>query len=74
MKTLFIPLDERPCNYNFPLMIAQSNQQIELVEPDKSFLGHKKKPAVMVTRVSFPEFSLWKICHSFQTDVRLISS
>ena len=45
MKTLFIPLDERPCNYNFPLMIAQSNQQIELVEPDKSFLGHKKKPA-----------------------------
>ena len=41
MKTLFIPLDERPCNYNFPLMIAQSNQQIELVEPDKSFLGHK---------------------------------
>ena len=43
MKTLFIPLDERPCNYNFPLMIAQSNQQIELVEPDKSFLGHKKK-------------------------------
>ena len=43
MKTLFIPLDERPCNYNFPLMIAQSNQQIELVEPDKSFLGHKSR-------------------------------
>lgn len=36
MKTLFIP-DERPCNYNFPLMIAQSNQQIELVEPEASF-------------------------------------
>ena len=37
MKTLFIPLDERPCNYNFPLMIAQSNQQIELVKTPKRF-------------------------------------
>ena len=45
MKTLLIPLDERPCNYQYPQMIAQTNHQIELIVPPQSLLGNKKEPA-----------------------------
>ena len=45
MKTLLIPLDERPCNYQYPQMISQTNQQIELIVPPQSLLGNKKEPA-----------------------------
>jgi len=45
MKTLMLPLDERPCNYLFPGMIAQSNKEIQLFLPEKNILGDKKNPA-----------------------------
>jgi hypothetical protein len=45
MKTLLIPLDERPCNYNFPQMIVSSKAEIELCIPSQTLLGDKKKPA-----------------------------
>lgn len=45
MKTLLIPLDERPCNYQFPQMIASSKEDLELHVPDMSILGQKKEPA-----------------------------
>lgn len=45
MKTLLIPLDERPCNYQFPQMIVSSQSKIELCIPPLSILGNKKEPA-----------------------------
>jgi hypothetical protein len=45
MKTLLLPLDERPCNRLFPQLISQSSHNIELLVPDKSVLGDKKRPA-----------------------------
>ena len=45
MKTLLLPLDERPCNYVFPQMIGASNKEIQITVPPKKFLGDKKKPA-----------------------------
>jgi len=45
MKTLLLPLDERPCNYIFPQMIGSSNKEIQIVVPDKKILGDKKTPA-----------------------------
>ena len=45
MKTLIIPLDERPCNYDFPQMVAASQEELILCVPPKSLLGEKKKPA-----------------------------
>lgn len=45
MKTLLIPLDERPCNYQYSQMISQTNHQIELIIPPQSLLGNKKEPA-----------------------------
>ncbi|MEG0593304.1 MAG: DUF4127 family protein [Coprobacillus sp.] len=44
MKTLLIPLDERPCNRVFPDMIGKTNKDIELLIPDKDMLGDKKIP------------------------------
>ena len=48
MKTLLLPLDERPCNYIYPQMIASSNKEIQIIVPPKEILGDKKKPADLV--------------------------
>ena len=45
MKTLFLPLDERPCNAQFPQMLANTNHQLTLFMPDEKILAHKRKPA-----------------------------
>lgn len=41
-KIVLLPLDERPCNYDFPYKLFQSDE-LEIVRPDK--LGNKKTPA-----------------------------
>lgn len=40
-KILLIPLDERPCNYNFPEMLADDTD-FKIVMPPKEILGNKK--------------------------------
>lgn len=44
-KILMLPLDERPCNYLFPLGLLEDNPEYELVLPERSRLGRKKTPA-----------------------------
>jgi hypothetical protein len=44
MKIVYVPLDERPCNYHFAGRIA-SGSEITLVKPEKNVLGDKKLPA-----------------------------
>ncbi|WP_426350312.1 DUF4127 family protein [Alloiococcus sp. CFN-8] len=47
LKLLYIPLDERPCNLNFPQKIASIRNDVELIAPSKKLLGDKRKPAVV---------------------------
>lgn len=44
MKIVYIPLDERPCNYAFAGQIARGTP-IQLVVPEMEMLGVKKNPA-----------------------------
>lgn len=41
-KVVFLPLDERPCNSNFPVLLFGSSE-FSIVQPKK--LGYKKQPA-----------------------------
>jgi len=43
-RIMYIPLDERPCNYEFPKMIIDISD-IDMIRPPKEILGCKKKPA-----------------------------
>lgn len=43
-KIVYLPLDERPCNYSYPQMLANMTD-LELIVPDKDILGDKKEPA-----------------------------
>lgn len=52
MKMLLLPLDERPCNYMYPLMIAESGD-VDLVLPDRNLLGNKKDGADTDALASF---------------------
>ncbi|NJK99285.1 MAG: DUF4127 family protein [Spirulinaceae cyanobacterium SM2_1_0] len=45
MNILYLSLDERPCNYDYPQAIARLQPQITLIVPPKSRLGVKKQPA-----------------------------
>ncbi|MEF2609893.1 MAG: DUF4127 family protein [Faecalicoccus sp.] len=55
MKILYIPLDERPCNYKFPQMIVSPKEDIQLLVPDKNTLSQKKQPAKMEELWDFVE-------------------
>lgn len=44
MKLVYIPLDERPCNYHFAKRIAQGSP-IDVKTPPREILGYKKTPA-----------------------------
>ncbi|QVK18366.1 DUF4127 family protein [Mycoplasmatota bacterium] len=50
MKIIFIPLDERPCNYKYPKMIAETRDDVELLIPPYDIMG-KKKTAANVEKV-----------------------
>ena len=43
MRILYMPLDERPCNRKFPMMLA-SGCGVELITPPQSLLPDKKRP------------------------------
>lgn len=51
-KIAYIPLDERPCNYDFPSLLTgwdkgtgpSSHSEVNLVRPDLSLMGDKKTP------------------------------
>lgn len=45
MVILYLPLDERPCNYEYPKMIARLANDVRMVVPPKSLLSCKKVPA-----------------------------
>ena len=45
MRILLLPLDERPCNYIYPQMIASSNHSVHLTMPPLDILPKKKIPA-----------------------------
>ncbi len=43
-KMVYLPLDERPCNYRYPQQLAAMTD-FELSAPDIRILGDKKRPA-----------------------------
>ncbi|MGK7908062.1 MAG: DUF4127 family protein [Synechococcus sp.] len=45
MIIVYVPLDERPCNYLYPQGIARLQPSIRLVVPPPHFLGQKKQAA-----------------------------
>ncbi len=42
-RILFLPLDERPCNYQFPILMPKAGFRIEM--PPMEMMGKKKRPA-----------------------------
>lgn len=44
-KIVYLPLDERPCNYSFVGFLSENNDKFRLVCPKLEDMGDKKKPA-----------------------------
>lgn len=47
-KILYIPLDERPCNYLFPSNIVSCRQDIELIKPEMRIMSKKSKQPILM--------------------------
>lgn len=44
-KIVFVPLDERPCNFDYPIRLFADRHDVVVVRPSGTILGHKKTPA-----------------------------
>ena len=44
-KVVYLPLDERPCNYSFPGFLSEDNPRYRLVRPAIEIMGDYKVPA-----------------------------
>lgn len=44
-KVLYVPLDDRDCNYTFPYLLSRMTDDMELLRPDFSWMGELKKPS-----------------------------
>lgn len=44
-KVLYVPLDERACNYSYPQMLAAMTDDVELLVPPLDWMGFCKQPA-----------------------------
>ena len=44
-KIVYLPLDERPCNYDFPYFALEHSDSVSVVRPPLELMGKKKTPA-----------------------------
>lgn len=44
-KVLYVPLDDRDCNYTFPYLLSRMTDDMELLRPDFSWMGELKRPS-----------------------------
>lgn len=44
MKVIYVPLDERPCNYKYPQFLANLTEDIEILVPPVEYMGKLKMP------------------------------
>lgn len=44
-KIAYLPLDERPCNYDFPYLLTQGSDNLCIARPPIDSMGKKKQPA-----------------------------
>ncbi len=45
MKVIYVPLDERPCNYVYPQNLADMTEDIQLLIPPFEYMGKIKRPS-----------------------------
>lgn len=44
-RIVYLPLDERPCNYDFPYFALENSDSVTVVRPPLDLMGKKKRPA-----------------------------
>lgn len=66
-KVLLLPLDERPCNYDFPRLMSLECPDIALHEPPMNILGEKKSPG------DFDKISVWLKENATDCDCAVLS-
>lgn len=64
-KIVLLPLDERPCNFDYPNMMPKS--QYDLITPQKSIMGKKKIPG------NINEISKWVLDNAKDASAMVIS-
>lgn len=64
-KIVLLPLDERPCNFDYPNMMPKS--QYDLIMPPKSIMGNKKIPG------NINEISKWILDNAKNASAMIIS-
>lgn len=66
-KVLYIPLDERACNYSYPQALAEMAQGVELMVPPKEWMGFCKRPA------DVEKLWVWLFSHAAECEYAILS-
>lgn len=66
-KVLYVPLDERACNYRYPQELAQLTRNIELLVPPKDWMGFCKRPA------DVEKLWTWVFSHADECEYAILS-
>lgn len=45
IKVVYVPLDDRPCNYDYPCLLSQMTADMTMVVPPLSIMGRCKRPS-----------------------------
>lgn len=45
MKIIYVPLDERPCNYRYPKLLSEITEDVNMLLPPFEYMGKLKTPA-----------------------------
>ena len=66
-KILYVPLDDRPCNYQYPLLLADITEDVELLAPPFSLMGQCKQLA------NFEKIWEWLFANAAQAEYAILS-
>ena len=64
-KIVMLPLDERPCNFDYPRMMPKTD--CELILPPKEIMGKKKTPG------DVKKIADWLTDHVHEADAMILS-
>lgn len=66
-KILYVPLDDRDCNYEFPHLLSRMTDGIELLRPPYEWMGFLKEPA------DRPRIWEWLFAHAPECEYAILS-
>ena len=65
-KVLYVPLDDRDCNYDFPYQLSLMTDCLSILRPERALMGSLKRAAMrhfMLSGCLFFAYIIGRLCN-----------